>query len=195
MAKQKAKKTKAAGWQPKQKLVSVMVDNPYHNKDHYQPKTDGDENSDASNPVKVSAKFNLKESPIGLLAHRRIINEAQVRAAAEFRKLWETMGGAGVRAMDYSIDAVDGGGIADPISHHQMDAAKKLRDLRKHVGIRPYDILVKIVGQGIEITTLGKTQRERLTISDYLKDGLEDSAKFWGFETRQSPVNNKKTAY
>ena len=179
------KKPKPLGFVSKQEPVEVQIDNPMFSPDHKVGRT---------NPLKISATINVRESPIGLLAHRGIINKAQVEAAAEFRKLWEAMGGAGVKAMDYSIDPVDGGGIAEPISIRQMDAAKKLRDLRAHIGVRPYDIVSKVVGQGIEITVLGKNKRECLLISNYLKDGLADSATFWGFQTRNSPVDSNRVA-
>ncbi len=169
-------KPKPMGWQSHLEPVEVTIDNPMFMADH---------NVSRSNPLKVKAMVNVRESPIGLLAHRGLINASQVRAANEFRRLWEAMGGAGVKAMDYSIDPVDGGGIAEPISIRQMDAAKRLRDLRAHIGVRPYDIISKVAGEGIGITLLGNNKRECLMISNYLKDGLADAAQFWGFETMQ----------
>lgn len=160
----------------KVELADVEVENPMFSRDHP---------ADRTNPLRVRAKINLRESPIGLLAHRGMINDAQIRAASEFRRLWEAMGGAGVKAMDYSVDPVDGGGIADPIAVRQMDAARKLRDLRAHIGVRPYDIVSKVVGQGIEITTLESRKADQLMVSRYLKDGLADAATYWGFQSEQ----------
>lgn len=160
----------------KAEIAMDEVDNPMFSRDHKVSQT---------NPLKVKAYVNVRESAIGLLAHRGIINQSQVRAAAEFRQLYEAMGGRGVKALDYSIDQVDGGGIAEPISIKQMDAAKRLRDLRAHIGVRPYDIVSKVVGEGIEITAIGSNKRECLLISSYLKDGLADAAQFWGYETMQ----------
>lgn len=160
----------------KAEIASAEVDNPHFSADHPVGQT---------NPLKVRAHVNVRESAIGLLAHRGIINKSQVMAAAEFRRLWEAMGGRGVKALDYSIDQVDGGGIAEPISIRQMDAAKRLRDLRAHIGVRPYDIVSKVVGEGIEITAIGSNKRECLLVSSYLKDGLADAAQFWGYETMQ----------
>lgn len=183
MAKKKATKTTA--WSPKESIVFMDVDNPLYSRAHHASR---------GNPVKIKAAVNVRESPIGLLAARGIINIAQVRAATRFRSLWEMLG-TSVKAMDYSIDPVDGGGLSDPISLRQMDAGLQLKSCRELLGARHYDVLSKVVGQGTEISALGKTRRERDTYADYIKHGLEDLAIFWGYQTNNQHVNNRKVNY
>lgn len=160
----------------KSDVIEVEIDNPSLNRS---------QTIDRINPLKVRAYRNLNESPIGRMLARGQLTPPQGEAASKFRVLWEDMGGRGVQAMDYAKTPVDGGGIAEPISIRQMDAAKKLNELRKHLGGRTYNILVKIVGEEIEPSRLGQTHRERLTIADYMKDGLGDTATFWGLQTAQ----------
>lgn len=181
------KKPKPLGWTSKQDIVFMDVDNPMYSPAHHTSK---------GNPVKIKAAVNVRESPVGLLAARGLINVAQVRAASRFRALWEAMG-TSVRAMDYSIDPVDGGGISDPISIRQMDAGLQLASLidDKAIGQRHYDVLVKVIGQGVEISQLSKNRSERDAYTTYLKHGLEDLAIHWGYQTRNPPVDSRKAAY
>jgi hypothetical protein len=44
--------------------------------------------------------------------------------------------------------------------------------------------MIKVVGQGMEIADIAKTQREKTTFSDYIKDGLEELSVHWGYKTR-----------
>ena len=177
------KAKKPVGWQPKQEVIFAEADNPLYSRAHHPSR---------SNPVKIKVAVNLKESPLGYLAHRKIINEAQLKAGIEFRRLWEIMGGSGVAAMDYSKDPVDGGGWSDPINARQFEAGKKLNAVRLHIGVRPYEIVQKVAGEGVFLSVLGRSHRERLTYSDYLKDALTDLSILWGFETGKSPQDNRK---
>lgn len=160
-------------WRPKTKLADVYVDNPYHSKAH-----DGED----TNPVKIKAQVNIKESAIATLAARKHINEAQVMAADRFRSLWEAMGGAGAGSFDYSREPVDGGGAREPLTERQIRAGLELKMAREVLGNRAYGIMSKIAGEGYAIQELATSHRERTTLTDYLKDGLDELARNWGYE-------------
>ncbi|WP_455271216.1 hypothetical protein [Rhizobium herbae] len=173
--KKDVRKKKPEGWQPKEKVQSVYVDNPYYSKDHA---------GDGSNPVKIKASINIRESAIITLATRRHIDESQLAAANKFRGLWEAMGGAGAGSFDYSREHVDGGGSTDPLTERQINAGLELKRCRQTLGVRAYDIMAKVAGEGHAIQELAKTHRERTTLTDYLKDGLDELAKAWGYQNR-----------
>lgn len=155
--------------------VRVMtVDNPLYSRAH---------RGASGNPEKIEAAVNTRESPIGLMASRGHIDEYQLKAAIKFRRLWETLGGAGAGSFDYSRDIVDGGGPRESISERQIDAGLQLKNCRVLLGVRPYEIVSKIVGQGIFLQEMGKTHRERTTYADYLKDGLDVLSEHWGLKT------------
>lgn len=166
----------------KAEIAMDEVDNPMFSRDHRVSQT---------NPLKVRAYVNVRESPLGYLASKRLLTDAQLRAASRFRQLWE-MAGTSVRAMDYSIDPVDGGGTSDPISERQTNALFELRNLtiskngrEAATSLRHYDILRKVIGEGIDIPNLGKTRSERDVITAYVKHGLEDLAVYWGYQSAQ----------
>jgi hypothetical protein len=171
----KKKKKIIDGWQEKAKLQSVYVDNPYYSKAH-----DGE----GANPLKTKAQINIRESAITTLSARRLIDDSQKAAADKFRGLWEAMGGAGSGSFDYSREHVDGGGAREPLTERQIRAGKELKIAQEVLGVRAYDIMSKIAGQGYAIQELAKSQRERHTLTDYLKDGLDELARTWGYANR-----------
>lgn len=170
------------GWQEKAKLQPVYVDNPYYSRAH---------DSDQSNPMKIKAQINIRESAITTLAARKLIDESQRAAADRFRGLWEAMGGAGAGSFDYSREPVDGGGAREPLTERQIRAGMELKRAQAILGVRAYDIMSKVAGQGFAIQDLAKTQRERTTLTDYLKDGLDELARAWGYANHG---NRRKSA-
>ena len=180
--KKRKQKKVVEGWQPKQKVASIFVDNPYYSKAH---------DNDTANPIKIKAQVNIKESAIATLSSRKLINEAQVMAADRFRGFYEAMGGAGAGSFDYSREPVDGGGAREPLTERQMRAALELKLAKQILGNKAYDIMTKIAGQGFAIQELASSQRERTTLTDYLKDGLDELARCWGYENKG---NKRKSA-
>lgn len=173
----KSAKTKALAWQPKIETRKVVVDNPYFSRAHA---------GGHGNPVKIEALVNIRESAIGTMAAKGHISPHQLQAALRFRRLCELLGGAGAGSLDLSVERVDGGGARDPIGLHQMDAGRQLAKCRELLGVRAYEIMSKIAGQGFAIAELGRTHRERTTLADYLKDGLDVLAEHWGYKTREA---------
>ncbi|MBY3369355.1 hypothetical protein [Rhizobium laguerreae] len=175
MSEKRKKQTSGPEWQPKIKVEKVTVDNPFYSKAHQ-----GIE----ANPLKIQAQMNIRESAIVTLAARKQINEAQLAAATRFRALYEAMGGAGAGSFDYSREPVDGGGSREPLTEQQIRAGQELKRCREILGIKAYDIMSKVAGQGYAIGELAKSHRERTTLADYLKDGLDEMARNWGYENR-----------
>ncbi|MEK1933075.1 MAG: hypothetical protein AAAC47_25515, partial [Pararhizobium sp.] len=92
---------------PHRTLRAVTVENPYFSRARA---------GDATNPRKINAVVNIRESAITMLASRNKIDAAQVAAATRFRALWEAMGGKGAGAIDYRREYVDGARRSDPIT-------------------------------------------------------------------------------
>lgn len=174
-AKKDRKKTKTIVWKPKAQTDQIYVDNPYYSRAH---------DAAEANPVKIKVIRNIKESAIVTLAARKHIDECQLAAGNRFRSLWEAMGGAGAGSFDYSREHVDGGGARDPLTERQIQAGQELKRCREILGVRAYDVMSKIAGEGHAIQELALSHRERTTLTDYLKDGLDELAKQWGYQNR-----------
>jgi hypothetical protein len=158
----------------------IEIDNPHYSKAHAGA---------AGNPATVSAAFNLRESPIAMMFAKGHLEPHQLQAANEFRRVWESLGGAGAGSFDYTREQVDGGGVREPISDRQVDAGKALKKCQEVLGPRPYDIVCKVAGEGRTIAELGSTKRERYTLADYLRNALDDLAVHWGLQKRKTPAN------
>lgn len=172
--KRKAKNPVTYG---KVELQAAFVDNP-----DWRPDLEGEKGF----PRKVRAAVNIRESAVGTLAARKLIDEAQAEAAIHFRRHWETTGGVGARAIDYSRDKVDGGRIADPIDVAQMRAAKKLAEAKEELGTRNYELVRSVCGEGRAMTEIYSTKRDRLTATDNLRASLDDLARIWGISVKAS---------
>lgn len=161
----------------------AFVDNPY-----WRPDLEGE----SSVPRKIRADINVRESAVGTLAARKLIDEAQAEAAVRFRRHWEAIGGAGAQAMDYSRDKVDGGQIADPIDIQQMKAARQLAEAERTLGERNYELVRSVCGEGRAMTEIYPEKRDRLTATDNLRASLDDLARIWGIAVKSSSKPNTK---
>ncbi len=92
-------------------------------------------------------------------------------AAGRFWMLWERSGAKGAIAIDPSPDLV-------------VKATHHLDNCLPILGERTFDIMIKVVGQGMEIVDIAQTQREKTTFIDYIKDDLQELAVHWGYKTR-----------
>lgn len=164
----------------KASVVMQEVPNPLHSRDHA---------TDRTNPLKIMAAVNMRESAITMLAAKGAINEAQERAAERFRLLWERMGGAGAGAIDYSRERVDGGQIAQSISASQMQAGRDLNAamtaLRLQHGEYACRLVGYICGEGYSIHDLTETRRQRDTMTDNLRGYLDVLAELWNMKARR----------
>lgn len=161
----------------KVELQTEFVDNPY-----WRPELDGERTI----PRKISAAVNVRESAIGTLAARKLIDQGQAEAATRFRKHWEATGGAGAQAIDYSRDKVDGGRIVDPIDIGQMQAARRLAEAERVLGERNYELVRRVCGEGAAMTEIFTAKRDRLTATDNLRASLDDLARIWGIAVKAS---------
>lgn len=160
---------------PRPKLGTTEVDNPYFAPEHREGRT---------NPKTIPGVINIHESAVETLYAKRLLNSAQKRAADKFRGYWETMGGKGASAIDYSKDVVDGGKSPQDISDHQWQAGEELRRCFEKLKARDYDLVAKVCGQGFGLAEVGATKRQRHTAADNLRAALDDLADMWGLKTR-----------
>ena len=161
-------------------FIMVDIDNP-----HYNPAHQGH----AGNPALIQAIMNPRESPIAWyfrLKAQTKVEEYHVRAANEFRRLYERSGGAGVKAFDYTKDPVDGGNVSDGLTDGRMDAAKKLKDAHSALGYAGVALVQSTSGQLLWLNQQFSTRYQQNKALDDLKRGLDVLAELWGYKTRRS---------
>lgn len=164
-------------------LVSAEVDNPYFAREHAESQ---------SNPKTIAVFKNVRESAVATLASKGALDAPQVAAADRFRRWFETMGGAGARAIDWRKEAVDGGRFPDPIGDHAIDAGKQLAAayevLTNAHGIYAWKLVGYVCGEGRSIHELTQTRRQRDTMTDNLRSYLDCLAEHWGFSTKAKAI-------
>ena len=157
-------------------LRPVKLDNPGFSRDHAEDKL--------GNLRIIDGVVNIRESGIATLAAKGGLNMVQVAAADRFRQLWETMGGAGAGAIDYTREHVDGGPAREPITERQTVAGKEINRARNLVGKHGFELVTMIAGQRMSLHELYTTRRERDTAADMLRVYLTQLAGMWGFGGR-----------
>lgn len=181
--------TKAANKKRKRKTVTpiqgqgfIMVDieNPNFNPVHV---------GKPGNPEFVSAIMNPRESPIAWYYHHRRqtrVEQHHVRAANEFRRLYERTGGAGVKALDYGKEPVDGGNVSDGITDMKIDAAKVLAEAFYNIGSEGYILIEKTCGELLWLKDQYATRYQQNLAMKQLIEALDVLAEFWGYQNRTS---------
>ena len=74
----------------------------------------------------------------------------------------------------------------DPIPDRVIDAARELSACVPVLGRRTYTLIHRVVGQGLQIKDIAETHREKTTLADCLRHGLEDLAEHWSLKTRNN---------
>lgn len=158
---------------PGRDVRKQWVENP-----DWRPDRDGEK----AFPRYEKRDVNIRESAVETLFARKFLVESQKRAADRFREYWESAGGK-MSGLDYSQDRVDGG-RGDPVTG-RLRAIQELARCRQLVGLRGFEALESVCGEGKALTDLTPHKRERLTMADNLRADLDDLATMWGMQTRQ----------
>lgn len=179
----KGKTMPAIEARPHLDLRPDVVENPMFSRSHVEGKQ--------GNIRMVTVITNVRESGIATLAAKGLLDMSQVAAADKFRQLWETMGGAGAGAIDYTREHVDGGPAREPITERQAAAGRELARVRgtdkvPGLGKHGFELVTMIAGQRNSLHELYTTRRERDTAADMLRVYLTQLAVMWGFGGRQS---------
>lgn len=131
----------------------------------------------------INVAINPRESAVGAMYARKLLDEAQALSATRFRQLWETLGGKGAGAIDYTKEPVDGGKIAEPIDLRQMQAGIELKRCREKLGERGYKLVSQVCGEGYQISELVDGKRAQLSLMDALRGFLDDLCVMWRYST------------
>jgi hypothetical protein len=150
------------------RIRTAEVDNPYFAKSH--PET-------STNPRRVRAIVNVRESAIVMLATRGFLKQHQVHAATRFGNAWEIMAGMHRNSLHEFVDAHQ----HPSISQSTIDAGRELQQCRTLLGHRSYGLVTAVCGEGKALPELYPVKRERLTAADILRMALDDMACMWGY--------------
>jgi len=150
------------------KRALAEIDNPAFRPD--QPVGD-------SNPKRVAAVVNLRESSVVTLAAVGALDADQVAAAFRMRSEWETF--ASLRRPSALFERVDSGGDKAARQERANAAHQQLKRARALLGDHGFKLLMQVCGEGHHIRDLYRTRRERDTATDMLRIHLSALAAMW----------------
>jgi len=155
-----------------------------------------------NDPLEPGARYeavvNVRESAIDHMASRWRINTAQEAAGQRFRKLWEMAAVGRSQAVDPAKEAVDGGGMTDPISDELVKASIELNRVMQIAGPQGSKLLIAIVGEGKRIEEVAQNwskaggivrgDRAEGYVVARMIEALDDLVRHWGMESRARDV-------
>jgi hypothetical protein len=120
-----------------------------------------------------------------ILRHLRVrgeIDEAQFQAGRRYERYVELSQIGSVRAMDTTMEPVDGGGMAEAITDRQIDAVRQLSEAGRVLGRRGEALVRRVLVNRDRFKTLtsGGAEREVAFVRRMFFDCLDELAEFWG---------------
>jgi hypothetical protein len=122
------------------------------------------------------AVVSLRQSSVVELGERRLLNATQVEAAFLFRNAWSAALEPAPRPVS-PFERRDRGAPSLADVERAAEAKKALRRCKALLGVRGFDLVARICGDGYHIRDLCKSRRERDTMTDLLRMHLSDVAE------------------
>jgi len=149
-------------------------------------------------PYEIAAKVvvlkNVSTTPLDGMYHQGRLDAVQYEAGNKFQRIFEREMIGGARAIDYSMERVDGGRLADPLSDSLLQAHRDLMVAANAAGIVGYQILRAVIGEGISIRRLIKERpslcmglegrRAEGYVGGRLVEALDAIVDAWGMTAR-----------
>jgi hypothetical protein len=156
----------------KAQIAVAEVDNPNYSRDHPE---------NLGNPRTIMVSINRRADAVTSLWIRGFLEDHQKRAADRFTAAWRIMQG------------LHGGSFGEHVDHRQepsisedvIDAGRQLQECRGLLGVRSYDLVCVVCGEGKALSDLFPMKRQRLTAADNLRVALDDMARMWGYMQRR----------
>lgn len=171
---------KRTGRKPSHKPVTmaeitiIKVEDPNYQREHHGAK---------GNTKDIDVQFNMRESYVGFLFARGLIDAGEKQAGDKIRQAYERMGGKGASAIDYTKEHVDGGQIAQTITDGHLLASATLREALGWLGPEGYDLTLKLAGECLWPKDVASNARQEYAGLRF-RECLDTLAVNWGHKMR-----------
>jgi hypothetical protein len=142
-------------------------------------------------PLEPGAKLrvarSLRDDVLGHLLAREHIDQAQYEAGRLYEKYAEQAEIGNLKAMDPTKEAVDGGGIHEPITDKQIAAVRHLTEARGVLGRRNEMLVRKIIVEKKRFKEIARSPAEldvRHARQTFI-ECMEELAVFWNMAGRR----------
>lgn len=135
---------------------------------------------------KLTVVRSIRDDPLAGMLARNQIDQAQFSAGRLWQKYHEQSEIGGVRAIDPTKEAVDGGTIPQLISDQQIKATKELANASKELGTYDNALIWLVLGERVSLTVVAQRwcmfrEREKVYLGARFRDALETLATLWNF--------------
>lgn len=133
----------------------------------------------------------LRDDPLAHLHDRGHISEAEFNAGRAWQRHYENSGIGGVRAIDFTKEAVDGRRYSDVLTDTQRRAVQELARLDRKLGQEGCALVRDILGKGWSLTKCAEArglsaQRDMDYLGRRFRECLDTLAVELGFATKAS---------
>jgi hypothetical protein len=137
---------------------------------------------------KIQVTRSLRDDTLAWMRAREFIEEHQYQAGRLWEKFYHFTQIGGVRAIDPTKEAVDGGRLPEPITDAQMQASDRLLEADTKLGMEGSVLIRDILGYGLTLRLAGarrgmSSEAEIKYMGKRFRECLDTVSKLWGFRT------------
>jgi hypothetical protein len=132
-----------------------------------------------------------RNDPLADMQSKGQIDPCDYVAGRHWQAAWENAAIGGVRAIDPTRAAVDGGMLPDPFTDTQRRAAQDLRAAREVLGLEGQALICDVLGSGLSLAEAGRSrgltsEADRKYIGKRFRECLVTLAVRFGYASRES---------
>jgi Domain of unknown function (DUF6456) len=146
----------------------------------------------SSDGGKITVTASMRDDPLSRLHLHKQLAPHLYAVGLELQQEFERAEISGAKSLDFSREAVDGGGgIREPFGDRQRRAGNRLAQARARLGSDSFGLLQLILGERLFVSQVAAAQgwNERV-IARRFRVALESLAELWGF-TGQAPARRQ----
>lgn len=180
------------------RVASIEIDDPFGIPDgaRYEPHIRRSDGSVGPNVLafdgqqKITVAMAVRDDPLAALYSASQIDDAMFRAGRHWQKARELTEIGGIRAIDPTKEAVDGGGIPQStVSDSYSQAMKDLDKAKRDLGRDDYSLINDILGRGVTIARAAVdrgylSERKRSSVGDWFRRVLMRLAVIYGYASK-----------
>lgn len=138
---------------------------------------------------KLQVLVSLRDDPLAGMYSRGQIDDAQLAGGRKWQRHYEEAEIGGIRAIDPTKEAVDGGRIPEPITDRQIIAFRELTRADKELGQEGRALIRDILGGRMSVSQAavrrGLTRQREIDYVGYrFRECLDTLAVLWNFAGR-----------
>jgi hypothetical protein len=140
--------------------------------------------------AKIVVLRSTRHDPLADMHAKGLIDQCDYVAGRHWEAAWENAEIGGVRALDPTREAVDGGALPDPLTDTQRRALQDLKAARGALGVEGNALIRDVLGSGLSLAEAGRnrgmtSEADRKYIGKRFRECLATLAVRFGYASRE----------